>query len=467
MKNVFGMKFTVALLFGLLAISRVSAQDASAQNKDLKKLYESLEYNTIAFDDLKQNWIINDPLFIREIYNRFVVKDALRENGKSLTVEELKIKSQDIYDGKLVVELRKRYYDEEIEFFAFVPESEVEKKDPKYAFDPIKDPFYLKDILGERLYFKIRTQSYYFSNLTKTEFDTKSGYYFLANLNMLEPEVMYWSTTSNFRNKYLLSAFGKWGDERIGLPGWYSKEYVFGTQLTYFNKISSNPDNYTYQIKVGTALSAGTPFTGDQQGKLPLFTTGQSLYLKITGNPMVFFDDSWQDFRMSLELKYTANEYKRKEFGLRDTTEFYSNRTYFILDARQKNLYNLFDFGQVEIGGGIASMDLWHYKVTPNDTKLIDLESKKDFLQKFRPFVYFDAGISRTGGLIQHKIQTFFAADVDMGAFLVGLKSQVTLSDNFGFDVRLINSFGVSKSKLPKWANDSFIVFSPIFKINY
>ena len=116
LKNIIKLS---SLFFILLAIKGWS-QTAPTEFNKLQRVYESLEYNTIAFNDLKQKWIIADPLLVREIYNRFVVRNALRLGGNNISLETLKAKTNFVYDGKIVIDLRKRYYDDEVEFFAFV-----------------------------------------------------------------------------------------------------------------------------------------------------------------------------------------------------------------------------------------------------------------------------------------------------------------------------------------------------------
>ena len=464
------MKMKKLLLFGVFILIvlavRTSAQevDDQAKVKDVQKIYESLEYNTLAFDDLKNKWIVNDPTFIREIYNRFVVRNKLRIDGKKVPLDVVKTKSQEIYDGDIVVDIRKRYYDDEIEHFAFVPESEVHKQDPKYAFDPVKDGFLLRDIVGDKIYDKIRTQSYYFNNLTKEEFDTKNGYYFDLYLNTLEPRVMYWNTTSNFRNKYLLSFFGKYGNDYLFMPGWMLGDYVFGSSLTYYKNISSNPQNFTYDLKLGLVMPAGTPYVSAMP-PMPLHVTGQGVYMKITGDPLAFMDVNLEDFQMSLEMKYVATELTSKELGLRDSTQIYSNRSYFVLEGRMRNLFNLFDFGMLEVAAGISTMDMYEYLARTSVKKLVPLDKNKGILDRYTHHLYTEVGVSRTGGLIQHNISLLMGFNSD-GYVFGGVKSRVMLSDNFGFDVRIINAL-TDDSKFPKYRMAENIVFSPILRINY
>ncbi|MDP3830519.1 MAG: hypothetical protein Q8Q47_04570, partial [Ignavibacteriaceae bacterium] len=276
------------LIFILVTSFSVYAQEVEPAEpiddviKELNNIYSNLEYNTIAFDDLKRKWIITDPIFIREIFNRFVVNNALRRNYRKVTIEEIKQLAEDIYEGRLLIDLRQRYYDDEVEFFAFLPENEIDKKEPKLLFDPIVDPYYLNEILGNKLYERIKEQTYALNVLTKEDYDVKTGYFFDVNLNIMEPEIMFWSTTSNYRNKYLLSAFGKWGNDNIFVPGWNLPNYVFGFGITYFQSLSNNPRNFTYKVRLGIGSPSGQvykPVTAKQK----LYNSGQNIYFSITG----------------------------------------------------------------------------------------------------------------------------------------------------------------------------------------
>ncbi|MFA6977794.1 MAG: hypothetical protein WC209_00610 [Ignavibacteriaceae bacterium] len=460
--------------FSLLLLSLVFFQSGFSQETDsvtvtnLKKIYNSLEYNTIAFNDLKEQWIINDPVFIREIYNRFVVRNAFRINDKKVTREFLEQKTEDIYNGHILIEVRKRYYDDEIEFFAFIPEEEINNPTPKYTFDPVVDGFYLREILNDKIYDKVRNRDYYFDNLTKTDYDVKSGYYFDLNLDLLEPNVMYWNTTSNARNKYLLSLFGKWGDDRIMQPGWYANEYIFGSKVTYYSNISNNQQNYTYSVSLGTNAPASKPFIGTAPAK-PLFVSGKALYVKVSGDFMKYIDESLTDFDLSIETKYTfVDNLKTLDYGKKPAKfDFYSNKTYFILEVMKRNLFNLFDFGQFELGGGVASADIHHLQYDPAAVKITDLQGTKSLFDKFSHFAFVDFGVERTGGLIQHNLHTLIGYNVQGGFGYFGVKMKVMLNDTFGMDIRYFNTYGVDKKKYDPWRYDSFLVFSPIIRINY
>ena len=65
------MKIVTSILLGLLVWGgNLSAQEKtdSLKIKRLEKIYRNLEYNTIAFNDLKNKWYVTDPIYVREIF---------------------------------------------------------------------------------------------------------------------------------------------------------------------------------------------------------------------------------------------------------------------------------------------------------------------------------------------------------------------------------------------------------------
>jgi uncharacterized protein YutD len=454
-----------SLLFILFFAVQNSAQTAPSEFEKQQRIYESLEYNTVAFSDLKQKWIISDPILVREIYNRFVVHNALRINGANINMDVLKTKTNFIYESKIVIDLRKRYYDDEIEFFAFIPESELQSSKPNYLFDPIKDGYLLKDIVGDKVYDKIKTQGYFYSSLTKTNYDSKSGYYYDVYLNALEPHVMFWGTTSSDRNKYLVSAFGKWGNDQVVLPGWYSDEYVVGGELTYYQSISNDLKKYLYDVRIGTALGAGYPFRSGIVPQDHLRNTGQSIYLRASGDILKYIIEGAEGYSLTLEAKYSFDEKRSRDFNVLPTDTIYSVRDYATLSLNAPEIADLGDLGLLEIGGGIGTSDIYRYQKSLSRNLLTDLDKNKSWGDKFNHNVFVNLGVSRQGGLIQHHIWTMFTYNT-IGFGVVGAGAQFMLGEQFGIDFRVMKSFGLDLKKDP-WRSDTYIVFSPILRINY
>ncbi|MCE1189107.1 MAG: hypothetical protein LWX56_08185 [Ignavibacteria bacterium] len=461
----------INILLGMVTAFVFISGSLFAQEKPMtdyekvQAIYNSLEYNTLAFNDLKQKWVISDPLLVREVYNRFVVRDALRHGGNKMTLAQVKERTESIYNGSVVIDLRKRYYDDEIEYFAFVPEDQLQAENPNFLADPVKDPFLLQDIIGAKLYEKIRTQGYFYSNLTKSVYDTKNGYFYDVYLNALEPHVMYWNTTSSGRNKYLLSLFGKWGEDQLTLPGWYSGEYIVGTALTYYQSITSDPSKYLYDFRAGIAVKSGRPFLSDFKGRQILQPTGQAAYFRASGDVLKYIISGAEGYYLNVEFKYTVNVYSAKEFKPEFQDTISSVRNFGIVEIRKKDIASLGDFGNLEVGGGIATSDYYRYLISPTSSKLTDIDSKKGFVSKFRHNVFVEAGLSRTGGLIQHQVNFQLSYDTE-GFSSFGVMGKVMLSDQLGLDLRVMQGFGLD-TPTKRWRPDTYIVFSPILRINY
>lgn len=463
-------KYTI--LFNLLLLLVFYSVEIKAQTdqEDIElshiiNVYSNLEYNTIAFDDLKNKWIISDPLLVREVFNRFVVHNALRVNGRPLNYQQIRLKSREIQDGNTLIFLRKRYYDDEIEYFAFVPYSEIYKTNPRLLVDSVDDGFYLRSVIGQRLYKKLQEKSYFFSGVTKQIFDVKAGYYFDIYLNLIEPHLMFWSTTSHQRNKYLMSLFGQWGNDNIFMPGQFLRTYTFGTKLTYFDVISSEPGEYSYDVSIGIGMPSNNMYVSALPKTATLMKSGQDIYVKVSGQPFETLFPDFENFYMDVELGYNVFEYSLGDYGINRQLDFYSFRDYFSLKVRKRKIFKIFNLGYFKASLGLSTHDIYKLRIDPTIQDVVDLEPNKDFLDKYVHYAIGGIGIEKFGGLIQYDVDFNFGYSLQ-GYMLGGFKAVFMLSDNFGLDVRYYQALGFDKTKVP-WRTDTYMVFSPILKINY
>ena len=461
------------ILFGLLLVSFLNTR-FFAQQKDkedievsnLINIYSNLEYNTIAFNDLKNKWIISDPMLIREVYNRFIVHDALREKGKKLSIAQIRMKTSQIQEGNVLILLRKRYYDDEIEYFAFVPYTEIAKQNPRLLVDSVDDGFYLRSIIGNRLYKKLQEKSYFFSGITKKVFDVKAGYYYDIYLDLLNPELMFWSTTSKQKNKYLISVFGKWGCDEIGLPAWHLRNYIGGMKLTYYDVVSSDPKDYSYEVAVGVGTPSNTPYLTTLPKNVRLFKSGQDFYVKLAGQPFETLFPSIHNLYMDIEFDYNVFNYKYYDYGKPYKLDFYSFKDFLVFKFFKRKMFNIFNLGLFKAGLGVATHDVYHLELDPTTESVNDLEAKKDFIDKYTHYAFTELGIEKYGGLIQYDFNLLVAYNFVDNYSLAGIKALFTISDTFGLDVRYYQTFGYDRAKIP-WRTDTYFVFSPILKINY
>ncbi len=462
-------KINLSVIFIALSLflfsSSLTAQskiDTKREN-DLKKIFNNLEYNTIAYNDLKVKWVIKDPSFVRDVFGRFIVNNALRINGEKVSSSKLKKLAEQIFEGKVVLDLRKRYYDDQIEFFAFVPEDELDKKNPHFLFDPVYDGFYLKEIVGSNLYKELQKRQYYFSDITKREYDVKPGYFFDINMDALNPYLMFWSTTSDYRNKYLATFFGKWGISEVYLPAWYSSDYFFGAQITYYKYLTDDPEDYTYKVAFGSSAPASQVFRSSQPAS-PLMRSASNIYFKINGDALRYIFPKVTGYYLDFSGAFAYSDFTDKDYGNMGMKSFYSVRDFLNLGITKRKLFNLYDLGQFMFGIGVSSHSLKHLQYIPGRKNLVDLDGH-DFFNSFVHFVNVKVGVEHYGGLIQHKI-LFKLGYSSEGFGVGGVDIKVMLSDTFGFKVTYNTFFNLDTQKYP-YRTDSQMVFSPIIRINY
>ncbi len=425
---------------------------------ELEKIYYNLEYNTSSFDDIKNQWVITDPEIIRDLSNKFIAYNYVRINGTTVNKQFIKNLNNQIADGDIAIDLRKRFYDNEIEYFAFIQNNDDSLQNGEPVFDPVLDGFYLQSIIGKEQYKELQNQGYFYTDVSKEEFSIKHGYNFDIYLDALSSNIMFWNTTSNRQNKYLLSFFGDWGNDNIHFPGWSLQQYFLGIQLTYYSKLPPDPRNYSYYFKFGTSLQTGVPYETTVPVN-PFLKSGTNLYTKLSAS--VFS----KNFFVDMEGMVTLTDYAVSDFEFTSPTEYYSVRNFYSFGIRAIKMANLADFGDLEFSLGIATHDLNNYEYDPAKGGIVDLIPQKDFMDRFNHFINGSIGVTKMGGLVQHKIDLFVGYNPENYGYY-GFSLNMMLSDTFGFDIRMSNAFGMDNVKYP-WRMDSYLVFSPVFRINY
>lgn len=467
MKRLFLKAFAVSIVLCSLPLFGQQEGEQDYKIKRLETIYKNLEYNTTAFNDLKRIWNITDPVYVREIYNRFIVKNALRIKGKKPSGEVISQMTKDIYAGTVFIELMKRYYDDEIERLRFFTERKGKTDTTDYFFDPVDDFVYIRQILGENIYEDLKSQFYAFTDLTKTYYDNKLAYDFDIYLHLNEPELMFWSMTTAKKNKYLVSAIGRWGNDHIVLPGWYYPDYFAGVKLKYIDYLLNNEPNNTYSLEVGLGIPARKPnFNYDDEifGKR-LFHTGSNVYLKFQGNPFKLIDSRLKKLELTLAGILSITEYGSKEFGVKYISKFYSNRNALEVFVRYKDMFNVMDFGWLNAGLGVASYDIYPYLLNPELSKLQDIKSSS--IGKFKNMAVGEIGISNYSGLLHHNITLQLNYNVTENYGYAGLKTYFMLSNVIGLDFKFFTSYRLTGKALPYYRDDNYIVFSPVIRINY
>ncbi len=440
----------------------------------LKRIYSNLQYNTIAFNDLRNKWYVTDPIYVREIYNRFIVNNGLLVDGKKPSKEFIIKKTQDVYNGNVFIELKKRYYDDEIDTLRFFTESKLAATDSTeeyikrdYFFDPIADYVYIKKILGQNIYDDLKARYYAYTDLTKQPYGVKQAYNFDIYLNMLNSYLMFWSTTTSLHNKYTAAFFARWGNDYIDFPGWFYPDIFTGFRISYINYLKNNEKYITYSLELGYSLPSREPildFSADGFGPR-LFHSGTMLYVRLFGNPLHLIDPKLNNLEISLGGAFAITEYNTSQYNVNYVSQFYSNRNFFVLSAKYKDIFPILNLGWFYAGGAIATYDIYHYLLDPNASKLKLLN--KSPRGNFEHIITAQAGISANNSLLVHDISLFLSFNVVKTITYVGIKTHFMLNNQIGLDFEYMTTLGIASSTLPFYKRDSYIVFSPIIKINY
>lgn len=463
---------SITLFFLIISVYNLFGQQQEVSKdeklKRLGKIYRNLEYNTIAFDDLKERWNVTDPLYVREIYNRFVNENVLTVNGKKPSLNELKEKTEDIHNGNVFIELRRRYYDDEIEELRFFTESKLEEGTRKdYLFDPIKDNVYIRKILDQEIYKDLKGRFYANTDLTKSVFDSKISYNFDIYMNLLNPKLLVWSETTSKKNKYLVSFFGKWGNDHIIFPGWYYSDYFTGLRVSYIDYVKNNEQYYSYYMLLGTGVPAkevNFEFATDLMDRR-LYHSGMNLFFQLGGNPLRLIDENWDNFIFELEGVFSLTEYKTNNYEMAYMSKFYSNRNYITFYAEYNDIFNFMNFGWFYGGLSLGSYDIYHYLYDPKVSSLEEINPSPS--GNFKHVFNAEVGLKSYTGLIKHQFALTANYNMVENYGYAGLKANFLLSNSIGLDFKFYKSFNISQSGLPFYRDDTYIVFSPIIRINY
>jgi len=462
-----------------------SVEDANSDSIEIDKLriiYHNLEYDSKSFEDVKERWIINDINFIRVIYNQFLANDALRVNDKRPSNEYLDYFKKLISEEKVYGIVTKRYFDDEIGKFQFKIKpnfknslAELKEKIPFASSvlpDPTIDPFYLKEIVGEEVYNKMKIKDF-FIDITKKQFSLEKPTNFDIKFSLFNPELMFWQSTTQEVDKYFISAFGKWGNDKIIIPGWFASDYIGGIKLTYAKNINK-PNDSSYSIALGTSFIGGHLFPKDLPSS-PIFFSGRSLYLKLQGNPLSLINSNLKmvkKFSIFIEGKFRLEEYDRKKYAFKNEKEFYSVKDYFILGMNYNNitkidLFNLFELGDLNTSIGYALADIVHLKSFPHKTEITSLDSTSNIWKRAQHHFFVNIGFFNDEDFFQRNISLLLSYNLKYKYSYLGIKFFAMLGETVGIDLRFFSKLNSSDIKTPSWRNDTYFLFSPIIRLNY
>jgi len=467
-------KINIHLLLLIMAFASTgifSQNQATVDPKmeKLNKIYRNLELNTSAFDDLREKWIVIDPVLVRAVFNKFLVSNALRIDGKKPGLDFVKEKVEDIYKGEVFIDLRKRYYDDEIDMFRFYSEDKILRNSDAidYFFDPVEDYVRIQDIVGPDNYSLLKAQKYAFNDVSKTYYDEKLSYKFDINFSMLEPYLTFYNFTTNDKNKYLVSAFGRWGYDNIVMPGWYSPAFNAGVRVTYIDRILNNRPNDVFTFDVGMGIPVSQPFVDKlvPHGKRH-FMTGQNLYFNLKGNFLRYAGDYWKDYDIILESSLTLSTWEPGQIKhVSELSNISSIRNYLNVGIERKNFVDLKTFGYLGASLGFGVYDVMDYTLDPAQPALAELPAANGSRSKF--FVQAQGIFSKDDALFAYTLApTVFFNTAEMNLYY-GFNLSFLISNSFGFTFKFYNGAALGSDPLPGYRGDSYVVFSPIFRINY
>lgn len=430
-------------------------------------VYKSLEYNTTAFNDLKHSWILNDPLIVRQIFNKFIINRALRIDGKNAEADEINARAKEIYDGKIFVEFRQRYYDSEIEQLRFFTEQvySLDTTKRNYFFDVTEDHLVIKEILGNDLYNNLQKKGYSNIDITKEESYSYSGYNFDIYLSLFDPEFLVYTLNTTSRKKYLFSLKGKWGNNESIYPGWYSPDYFAGIGLQYVDSIVNSRPYSSYRGMIALGFGVRQPefsFNQDIYGHR-LYRSGSSVYISVGGRPLKYFMPELGKIDITLDGFFTPSKFSRDDYGIDYLTKFYSIRNYFGFSATYTDLTEVLNLGLLDAGLGVNIHDLNDYYLVPGEKDLKSTVSSGSI----KTNINIDASINKYSGWFVHNIGLQINYNFNDAYSYLGMKYRFLLNNTFGFDIRFYKAIKWTTNGVPFYRWDNYVTFSPLIRINY
>lgn len=463
------MKYII-FLFWLIIISDMFSQDTPKSEKidRIDKIFKNLEYNTSSFDDLKNTWSVTDPFLVREIFNRFIVSNSLTIDGRKATREEIQERAKEIHKGKVFVELRQRYYDDEIEFVRFYSEEKVTQSDSRkiYIFDPVEDHIFIRNVLESNVYDKLKKRAYIHTDLTKSGAETRQLYNYDIYLSFINPEVMFYSLTTAAQNKFLVSFAGDWGNDNIVLPGWYSPEYNIGIKVKYLEFATASEVDYSYYLKLGIGIPAKIPNLSFIEENYPgrIVRSGLSLNFDAGGNPLKLIYSFLKRFDLRLKGSMSLSQFDSQVYNLDYSSKFYSLRNYVDLDIMYKDILKIFEFGWINTSLGFSVYDFNEYLLEPSiyQMKEINLdENSLNFMVSTKANIYND------GGVISHNFGIQFNYDVSNSFGYIGFHISGLISNTIGAEFKFYKAIQFGSERLPSYRLYDYLVFTPILRINF
>ena len=446
--------YTSILWFGILVLFIVG--DLTAQSipndKDLESLYTAIIKSNNPDSIYKEEWLITDVKKNSALFELFTTTNWLILPDSSLDYYLYLDKIyDDIIEGDVVVRIKQRTGGGEIDVFEF-----YDLNHETAVFNEIDSWIILKQIIGKDEYESLKAKNYDYIDLTRTAFKRTENDNFDIYFDLLDLNTMFYAID----NKYYLSAFGKWGNDNIVMPGWTYEDYVGGISLIK-NVGKWGYDIPDWSIYVGISNKSGKPIENNVPEK-QLLRSGSSIYTKLSYS---LFDDRVENGGMNFEVeaKMSVSDFASNHYGFRDSTDIFTNKNYFSGEVSYYTQGIHDELGQFVIHLGGSVYDIHHLGVIPH-RDIEDLEPKSN-PEKFNMILFTEFELIKPGESFMHQISAKLLRDFTNNDNYAGITLKFLISNTIGFDLRFFKSLGVPS--IPSWRSKEYFVFSPIIRINY
>lgn len=445
------------VLLSLFLLRWCLSFEAHAQTRgELRALYDSITVDTRAFDSVKEQWVIVDPISVREIFTQLKRRASNALAGDSLytlisrTEQALLAPS----GSDVRVLCRKRYYDDEIELIAFQEGS----SSTATVLGSIVGYVLVRDALGDETYELVKSRRY------KDRFEATQGKKYDIYLNPLEPRLMLWSTSPTFE-WWRVSAVGRLGNDYLALPFWFKSSIVAALEVLYVDDVTITDRQYSkFTVTAGIEAVNNFSVPGDDEftstsifKKRILQGSGDAFFLRTSWTPasnLRLFTAAGNE-RLDLTLELSLGIHEKSTYAATIPDTFSSVRNSVLLMAQ------LYHVGLFHLGGGLAWHDLHRFsRYIPERQRPGRVAPTKNH---FLPFL--EVGIAHDGSLLQFDISPFFNYNVSEGYGYFGLKTKLIVSNMIGLDLRYFKAFRTSH--LPSWQYDTYLVPTFVVRINY
>lgn len=465
-------KYCLILLFFTICISgTVLGQDEDAKKERAEQIYKNLEYNTEVYDDLKPVWNITDPLTVRYVFNKFMNKNVFRENGEKVETEVVKAKIEDVYASVVGIEVKKRYFDDELEYLRFynIRRVTIDSSDKEYFFDPLYDHLEIKEVLGEESYNKLKKRNYAHNELTKT---LASGNFYGENfdiyLHLYRPKILFYTLNNGPGKRLFAGVSGNWGNDLLAFPAWNFPDYFGGIALAYVDSVVS-PDYFSgYMLDIGYGIDVKQPEfdfnSGDTEKRL--YKSGEDLFFRFRGNPFTIISDKLETMFLQVEGMFAFTEFDADDYNLDYISRFYSIRNYMTFFVEYKNFLEAGSLGDLSGGVGYGFHDINLYSVDPFENELVAVDTEHT-TSGMKNYLLAKFGIGSEHGLFNYSVNLSGNYNFENSYGYAGLTTRVMLSREIGFEVSMYKAFKNGNEYFPYYRLNNYIVFSPIIRINY